>query len=74
MTSVSNNGRQREGVFAVRGGLKNVKVFLWNRRNFIKSGVEGNNQWRAICCGICVFLLLECFMAWDGADSGYGSL
>ena len=21
-----------------------------------------------------VFLLLECFMAWDGADSGYGSL
>ena len=35
-----------------------VKVFLSNRRNFIKSGVEGNNKWRAICCGICVFLLI----------------
>ena len=28
VTSVSNNGWHREGVFAVRGGLKNVKVFL----------------------------------------------
>ena len=42
--------------------------------SFTKSGVEVNNKWRAICCGICVFLLLECFMAWDSRDSSYGSL
>ena len=28
MLSVSNNGRHREGVFAVRRGLKDLKVFL----------------------------------------------
>ena len=39
VTSVSNNGRHGGGVFAGRGGL--------NWRNFLKSGVEGNNKWRA---------------------------
>ena len=32
-------------------------------RCFFRTGVDCNNKWRAICCGIFVFLLLEYFMA-----------